>query len=163
MNMRDHICALADGTRSATEIANLAGCGKTKVRKVVSETGLSLKPYTAEKVWSPEMSARFAELWSAGHTVRQIAAVFSVTEGQANSHRKRLGLKPRQAGWPSADGLRPMPPTPTTPKCTDADAAFARAMAGRKFVSRDVSPEYVRLYSKSINVGLGASSMGWAG
>ena len=110
--------------------------------------------------WNDRDDATLRQLWRKDAMVREIAFIIGCTEHQVNRRRKQLGIAGRPVGWKSASTpVRGSAIAPTPPTCHGADAAFARAMAGRKFISLKVSADPRRLYTASRDAGLWASSI----
>jgi hypothetical protein len=48
--------------------------------------------------WTPEQDTELRSLWSAGHTVPEIAKRLKRNPSTIKARRKRLGLRPRRTG-----------------------------------------------------------------
>lgn len=112
--------------------------------------------------WTEDDDATLRLMWAADATVREVADAIGCTEHQVNRRRKHLSLPPRPDGWKPATAPKMAPYyVAPAPRCRDADASFARAMAGRRFESVSMKPSTApaRVYSVSRTEHRGASSL----
>lgn len=103
--------------------------------------------------WTEAKDDRLRELWTAGETVRAIAAELGVTYHQTWKRRQFLGLPDRAKSHHGGTAGN------YWSLLKRKDNEFAAAMAGREFASVKVTDDKRRMPSRETQTGRGASSM----
>jgi len=90
--------------------------------------------------WTPKEDAILRAMWRENATIPEISDEVGCSGHQVNRRRRNLQLPPRAIGWKPARNPQTTAKgyTPEAPKCPNADAEFARRMAGNKFDSLNI-------------------------
>lgn len=99
MTSRERIRELADGTRTAGEIAAEIGITRPRVCALAAEMGVPLRMGTPQSAdtWPPEKVAELTRLWGEGVSITEIGRELGISRGAAVSKVHRIGLPKRKS------------------------------------------------------------------